>query len=61
MDKYYEVTISIEQVLSYKVKANNPIEAEEKAVNQLKREEDYAMILDSSGAIEEITEEDFYD
>jgi len=61
MDKYYEVAISVEQVFSYKVKAKNPIEAEEKAVNTLKREEDYAVILDSDGAIEEITEDEFYD
>ena len=60
-NRNYEVAISIEQVVTYKVKAKNPIEAEEIAVNKLKREEDYAMILDSDGAIEEITEDEFHE
>lgn len=61
MKKYYEVAISVDKVFTYKVEATNEIEAEEKAVRKLMREEDFAQILDSSGAIEEIAEEEFYE
>ena len=59
--KYYEVHISVEQVFSYKVEANNEIEAEEKAVNKLRCNEYYEQVIDSSGAIDEITEEEFHE
>lgn len=59
MTKYYEVAISIEVVATYAVEAENEIEAEKKAIRKMSREHDYAQILDSSGAIEEITAEEY--
>lgn len=57
MSKYYEVSISIEKVVTYAIEAESEVEAEHLALTKI--EEDYASVLDSSGAIEEITEEQF--
>ena len=59
--KYYEVSISVEQVFTYKVIAENELEAEKNAIKKLNKEEEYEVILDSSGGIDEITEEEYYD
>lgn len=61
MKKYYEVSISIEKVVTYKVEAENTVDAEHKALDKMRREEEYDSILDSSGAIEEISKDEFYD
>ena len=60
-EKYYEVSISVEQVFTYRVMAKNELEAEQRAIKKLNREEEYVVILDSSGGIDEITEDEYYD
>ena len=62
MSKYYMVSISVEKVLSYEVYAKTEEEAEREAIRKLdKSGEDYAIILDSDGAIEAIVAGERYE